>query len=600
MQSIVAILRAGGISAWRLVALGGGFVLQAAAAVVPAILTGRLFDALYRPDALQHVARLAVWFGAVTIVLGAASLALNYAFSVTRERFAFTARIAMMETLQHAQIEATSQLTFGEVTNRIVSDVEHLANQMQYWWGPLLQSTFAVGATVVAMFVLDARMTAVALAVTALAFVPGIVSMRRMHATSRAQAAAKDAMSGHIAESASLSALMLLRHPVAAAHDLRRLRAAGEDVRRYGLAQDRLTAAVSFANTIAGTLGPAAVLVFGAWLVVQHAMTAGTIVTFLILQGRLGAPASVLSNAPNWYAIARVTATRLLEIFILPRERGGAQAFSAGAIVARGVSVSRGESVVVRGVDFTIAAGAHVALAGPSGAGKSTLAMLLTRFIDPSEGELSIGTVRIADISLDALRANVVIVAQDPLVLDTTLRQNLTFAAPDATPQAIDDAIELCGLREVVDSLPDGLDTRLGQRGFRLSGGERQRICLARAVLQGPRILVLDEALSGVDMELEGRILAHLRKRMRDKTLIVITHRLPAIADFDDVLLLESGRVTMHGPHAQLLAASAWYRTAFERGDTPLCHPEACHPEVRAAGAPRRVRARSASLEGSG
>ena len=168
---------------------------------------------------------------------------------------------------------------------------------------------------------------------------------------------------------------------------------------------------------------------------------------------------------------------------------------------------------------------------------------MLLRFYEPREGSISVAGTNLRDLSLPSLRSQVALVFQEALVFDTTLRENLTLTKPTAEDAEIAEVLEVCALTEVVARLPQGYATRLGQRGFRLSGGERQRLCLARALLQHPEIMILDEALSGVDVAVERSVLSALRVRLRDRTLLTITHRHTSVADFDRVVAIENGKI---------------------------------------------------------
>jgi ATP-binding cassette subfamily B protein len=234
-----------------------------------------------------------------------------------------------------------------------------------------------------------------------------------------------------------------------------------------------------------------------------------------------------------------------------------------------GVAIAKGDRSILHDACATISVGGHVAIVGPSGAGKSTIATLLVRLTDPSAGNIRIAGRKLHEFDLGALREAIVIVPQDPLVFDATLYDNLTCLNPDATGDAVEAAVKICRLSEVVDGLPAGYDTVLGQRGFRLSGGERQRICLARTLIARPQIVILDEALTGIDVEMEASILADIRSVRRGCTTLVITHRLHYAADLDGVVVVEGGRIVSSGTHAQACSSSAWYRSAYEQTRRP-------------------------------
>jgi ABC-type multidrug transport system fused ATPase/permease subunit len=250
-----------------------------------------------------------------------------------------------------------------------------------------------------------------------------------------------------------------------------------------------------------------------------------------------------LSSLQVTVATISVVAQRLLDLLGLQEETSGNIPFKPGRLDLKGVCVTRNGRPILRHLTMSVPRGYHVGLVGASGAGKSTLASLLIRLYDPHDGLISIAGVDLRDIALASLRAEVVIVPQDALIFDMSLRDNITLMSPEVANEALSEALTTCGLDDLLARLPEGIQSPLGQRGFRLSGGERQRVCLARAILQTPQVLILDEALSGVDLETEERILRRLRRLFRNRTIITITHRVKSIADLDMIFFMSDGKI---------------------------------------------------------
>jgi len=232
----------------------------------------------------------------------------------------------------------------------------------------------------------------------------------------------------------------------------------------------------------------------------------------------------------------------------------------AGAIVFEDVRFGyRPDREILKGVSFTVPAGGKLAIVGATGAGKSTIARLIFRFYDVSEGRILVDGQDVRDIEQDSLRAAIGVVPQDTVLFNDTIRYNIAYGRPGATQAEIEQAAGAAQVHDFVTHLPEGYDTRVGERGLKLSGGEKQRVAIARTLLKDPRILILDEATSALDTHTEQDIQAALRTVARHRTTVVIAHRLSTVVDADEIVVLEQGRVVERGTHAGLLARRGRY-----------------------------------------
>jgi ATP-binding cassette subfamily B protein len=305
-----------------------------------------------------------------------------------------------------------------------------------------------------------------------------------------------------------------------------------------------LTGAVPGAILTAAT---SSVFLYGGWLIMREQMTIGTLVAFMAYHTRLLSPVQTLMGMTSGLASARVSLGRIFELFDTPAEvQEDADAMPlekiTGSIRFENVSMRYDRAPVLTEVNFQIRAGEFCAILGASGAGKSTMADLMVRYLDPDAGRVLVNGHDVRRFRLSDLRREVMLVDQSPYLFNDTIAGNIAFALPVADRRAIAAAARAAGLEETLTRLPDGLDTRTGERGLALSAGERQRVARARALLRRPGVLILDEPTSALDAQTEKLVAQSLREALPDSTLIVITHR-PALAEIADMIVtLEDGR----------------------------------------------------------
>jgi ATP-binding cassette subfamily C protein CydCD len=323
---------------------------------------------------------------------------------------------------------------------------------------------------------------------------------------------------------------------------------------------------------IATGLGGLAVAIIGAWLVADQQLAATTLPLLILLALASFLPISEIAQVSRQLADTIASTRRLHAVHAeQPAVRDGPLRPPAPA----GGSAVRFEDVdfaypgvrrpALEAVALDIPAGATVAIVGPSGAGKTTLANLLLRFWDPANGHILIDGVDLRDFELDHLRRRISLVSQDTYLFNDTLRANVALARPDADEAAIRHALDQAALADFVTSLPEGLDTRVGERGVQLSGGQRQRVAIARAFLKNAPTLILDEATSHLDAVSEAQVRGALDALMRDRTTIVIAHRLSTVRNADLLVVLEQGRVAEIGDHAALVARNGLYARLIRR-----------------------------------
>jgi ATP-binding cassette subfamily B protein len=352
------------------------------------------------------------------------------------------------------------------------------------------------------------------------------------------------------------------------------------------------------AMLLVASLAQALTYGLGGWLAVNGSVSPGTVVTLALLLTRLYGPLTALSNVRVDVMSALVSFDRVFEVLDLRpgiAERPDAVDIAPGAgrlefrdvwfryPSAAEVSLASLEDVaaldrtvtdpVLRGVSFTVEPGQMVALVGPSGAGKSTTSMLVSRVYDVTDGSVLVGGVDVRDATMASLRDAIGVVTQDSHLFHETIAENLRYARPDATDAQLWQALEGAQIADLVRALPDGLDTVVGERGYRFSGGEKQRLAIARLLLKAPSLVILDEATAHLDSESEAAVQRALSVALAGRTALVIAHRLSTVREADQILVLDDGRIVERGRHDELVAAGGLYaelyRTQFAVADSP-------------------------------
>ena len=550
-------------------------------------LVGRAVDAVRRgePD-LWPVAAVIVGAGVGRLV-----------FSVVRRLVAgrvslgveYDLRNRMYSHLQSLELGFFDQQQTGQLMSRATVDLQAVRFFLGYGLVFILQSLVTILVAAAVMIVVDPFLAALTLAP-----VPLIVWVAARYG--RKNRPASQEVQQRIAEltaeaEENISGVRVVKAFAQEARQLARFREAVARVFAQSMVSTRLRA---FYNPLIGflpQLGLAALLLVGGRQAIRGELTVGEFVAFYGYVLMLVGPMRMLGIALGMAQRAVASGARVFEV--LDREPRivappGAPPLppGGGRVELRGVESGFGEGAearqVLRGVDLSVEPGRSIALVGATGSGKTTLVGLLPRLYDPTAGEVLIDGADVRSLDLESLRSEIAFVSDDPFLFSATVRENIAYARPEASDEEIRLAARRAGIDDFVESLPDGYDTLVGERGLTVSGGQRQRLAIARALIRDPRILILDDATSSVDATTEARIGQALREVMLGRTTFVIAHRMSTIALADEIVVLEDGRVAARGTHDELLDTSPLYREIAERGlpdQVFLTEPEP-EPEV--------------------
>jgi ATP-binding cassette, subfamily B, bacterial len=467
------------------------------------------------------------------------------------------------------QLYQTSRVGHQMVHNRVTTETEVLKDTFAESVMTASSQLLTVVGMFVIMFLLNWKLSLVAMATLPILFYSLASVYQRLKVTARKQREREGVIAARLNE--VLTSVPLVKAYGRESYEQQRFDAESAITLEQGIEAERLAAVAMRSLELIKAVGLWATVLFGALLALGGEMTPGDVLIFTAYLNDMYKPLRNLAKLSTRYSRAMVGMRRIQEIFETePEARDDASAVQAprlkGEIVFDRVTFDYGNGrKVLDDVSFAIAPGQRVALVGPSGSGKSTVASLLLRFYDPRSGEIRIDGVDIRRYSRESLRREIGVVLQDSILFGASLRENIAYGKPDASPEEVVEAARQAYAHDFIASLPEGYDTIIGERGATLSGGQRQRICLARAIIKRPSALILDEPTSAVDAESAALIHDALERLQQGKTTIVIAHNFTGMEKFDLILVLKNNRVLEQGTHERLLEQKGRYYRLYQR-----------------------------------
>lgn len=573
-------------------------VLDSMLVVVNPLLIQRILDDGIKGGDSGLVTMLALLMVAASLVGAVLTVVGGWFSSVIGEGLIFDLRTRVFGHVQRQSLAFFTRTQTGALVSRLNNDVIGAQRAFTSTLSNTVSSSISVVVVGIAMLALSWQVTLLCLALFPLLLLTSRWVSGRLAALTREQMDGNADMGNAMTERFNVGGAMLLKLFGHRATEDRVFADKAGKVRDLGVRIALLTRIFMAAVLTIPALALALVYGVGGNLAVDGTLTVGTLVALGALLVRLLGPLQSLSNVRIDVMTALVSFERVFEVLDLPsmiEEAPDALTLPAGSAslafdhvdftypradqisLASLETVARAESrdsgQVLHDISFRAEPGQMIALVGPSGAGKTTVTHLVARLYDAGSGTVSVGGHDVRGVTLQSLEDTVGYVTQDAHMFHDTISANLRYARPDATEDQVWDALEAAQIADLIRSLPDGLDTVVGDRGYRLSGGERQRLAIARLLLKAPAIVVLDEATAHLDSESEAAVQRALDAALAERTSLVIAHRLSTVRNADRILVLEDGRIVQSGTHAQLLAEgglySDLYRTQFLEDDAP-------------------------------
>ncbi|MCZ6519052.1 MAG: ABC transporter ATP-binding protein [Actinobacteria bacterium] len=571
--------------------------------VLPAILIRLLVDEAIPNGDIAQLTLLGIGMILVPFVNALIGVAQRWVSSRVGEGIIFDLRRELFAHLQRMSLRFFTATKTGELMNRLNSDVVGAQQAITGTFVSIVSNVISVMVILVVMIQAEWRLTLLAVAALPLFVLPARRVAKVLRRVTQQQMDHEAKMSGILQESFNVSGALLVRLFGRWDEERERFSEQASLVRDYGVRRAMVGRGFFAALGLVSAVGTAAVFWVGGLLVIDGSISLGTIVMFSTLLTQLYGPLSAISNSRVEFATSLVSFERVFEVLDLetdipvpvdpvallpatgrielvdvsfryqsegPEGLEAVKRFSWHATPGDDEIVPQASTRnwALEDISFTGEPGSLVALVGPSGAGKTTISYLVPRLYDVTEGRVLIDGKDVRDVDLKELAATVGVVTQETYLFHDTIAANLRYAKPDATLDELIEAASAANIHDMIDKLPEGYETLVGERGYRLSGGEKQRMAIARVLLKDPKILILDEATSHLDSRSEALIQDALELLLEGRTSIVIAHRLSTVRKADQILVIDEGRIVERGTHATLMDGGGLYaelyRTQFE------------------------------------
>ncbi|HHX02353.1 MAG TPA: ABC transporter ATP-binding protein [Firmicutes bacterium] len=530
------------------------------------VTTKELVDRVLVAGEFDVIGILTIVLVSLTVVRILFEYLRSYIFEFTSQKVLYDFRSDLYRKLLSQSFSYYDKVRTGELMNRLVGDLQAVRGLLSSFYIQVFEGLFQIVTTLAMMISFSGKMTLALVVIVPVTYFTMRAMSVRLRPVYREVRVAFEDLSSTVQE--NLTGIRVVKafgredfekdkfDQVATRWNQNNIEAA--DIRSVFIPVRRLI----------GGMSTVIILLLGGYLVIQGQITLGALVAFNAYVGMLSAPINNASQLVNQWESAKASLEKIFELMdqetILTNKADALPMTSCKSqIEFKNVYFSYGEQMVLRDISFAIKPGTTTAIMGSTGSGKTTILNLIARFYDCTSGKVMIDGIDVQEYDYNQLRKHIGIVFQETFLFSDTIANNIAFAVPDATREQIEQAAKIAGAHDFIMEMPNGYDTIIGERGIGLSGGQRQRIAIARAIVFNPKILILDDATSSVDMETEHQIQQTLKGIMQERTVLVVAHRISSVKDADQILVLEHGRIVERGTHRQLIEQGGRYYQTF-------------------------------------
>ncbi|MDF0725364.1 ABC transporter ATP-binding protein [Cytobacillus sp. S13-E01] len=517
----------------------------------------------------EYVPYLAIGFIGIMVLKGIATYFNQYLGDMFGIRSVYTLRNALYEKLQFLPFRYYDNAKTGDLMSRLTADVEGFRFFLSFGFAELIRFVFLLGISFTVMFYYSVPLTLVTIASLPFLAVAVYKFDKTVHPAFRGIRKSFGRLNTKVQE--NISGINTVKSLSREGFEINKFNDSNTDYKDHYLKTSDIWAKYFPLMEFIGNICVVTLLSYGGYLVINGSVTTGELVAFFSLVWYIMWPIMNLGFVINMFSQSKASGERLLEILeveqeILEKPSAIKKESLEGHVEFKNVTLNYTEDdeEALKSISFNAKPGKVIGLIGATGSGKTSITQLITRFYEPSKGQILIDGRDVSDYSLHTLRNNIGFVLQESFLFSSTIKANIAYGNPDATIEQIIDAAKRADAHEFIMELPEGYDTMLGERGMGLSGGQKQRIAIARSICINPSILILDDATSAVDMKTEFKIQGALKEVMKGRTTFIIAHRISSLKHADEILVLENGAIVERGKHEELVSNEGPYQRIYD------------------------------------